>query len=231
MKRCPTCKRTFEDSLTYCLIDGSVLSAPFEEDEQDRDERATDVITESARTPPATEPAASPPQPTIAAAFAPPRSASPSTLSPAESKPVALIGLIGLVTVFYSVAIVILLMVNWELVSSLFGWLLIRRSPAFLMAIIGIIVALIRIRHHVRASLLAILALIVYVLEGLFFYLLTSSAITAMSKMKLSTGVSEWVYFFLYFVEDFVYAAVVILLVTAAFKGRNQFSTIKTKTI
>lgn len=30
MKSCPTCKRTFEDGLTYCLVDGSILSAPFD---------------------------------------------------------------------------------------------------------------------------------------------------------------------------------------------------------
>jgi hypothetical protein len=30
MKSCPTCKRTFEDNLTYCLIDGSILSPPFD---------------------------------------------------------------------------------------------------------------------------------------------------------------------------------------------------------
>jgi hypothetical protein len=30
MKSCPNCGRTFEDSLTFCLVDGSVLSAPFD---------------------------------------------------------------------------------------------------------------------------------------------------------------------------------------------------------
>lgn len=30
MKSCPTCNRTFEDTLTYCLVDGSILSAPFD---------------------------------------------------------------------------------------------------------------------------------------------------------------------------------------------------------
>lgn len=30
MKSCATCNRTFEDSFTFCLIDGSVLSAPFD---------------------------------------------------------------------------------------------------------------------------------------------------------------------------------------------------------
>lgn len=33
MKSCPACKRTFEDTLTFCLIDGSVLSAPDAPDE------------------------------------------------------------------------------------------------------------------------------------------------------------------------------------------------------
>lgn len=33
MKTCPVCKRTFEDNLTFCLMDGTVLSAPDEEDE------------------------------------------------------------------------------------------------------------------------------------------------------------------------------------------------------
>ncbi|HEY0320689.1 MAG TPA: hypothetical protein VGC66_07050 [Pyrinomonadaceae bacterium] len=32
MKRCPTCNRTFEDTFTFCLIDGSILSAPFDPD-------------------------------------------------------------------------------------------------------------------------------------------------------------------------------------------------------
>lgn len=30
MKSCPTCKRTFDDTLTFCLVDGSILSAPFD---------------------------------------------------------------------------------------------------------------------------------------------------------------------------------------------------------
>lgn len=30
MKSCPDCNRTFEDTMSFCLIDGSVLSAPFE---------------------------------------------------------------------------------------------------------------------------------------------------------------------------------------------------------
>ncbi len=30
MKSCPICNRTFEDDLTYCLVDGAILSAPYD---------------------------------------------------------------------------------------------------------------------------------------------------------------------------------------------------------
>jgi hypothetical protein len=37
MKQCPTCKRTFNDeTLTYCLADGSLLSAPYDPDATQR---------------------------------------------------------------------------------------------------------------------------------------------------------------------------------------------------
>lgn len=29
MKSCPTCERTFEDTFTFCLVDGGILSAPY----------------------------------------------------------------------------------------------------------------------------------------------------------------------------------------------------------
>src|SRR5437870_3943034 len=49
MKSCPTCNRTFEDTFTFCLADGSLLNAPF-------DPHATLVIPEPRQTePPPTE--------------------------------------------------------------------------------------------------------------------------------------------------------------------------------
>ena len=30
MKSCPTCNRTFEDDLTFCLVDGAILSSPYD---------------------------------------------------------------------------------------------------------------------------------------------------------------------------------------------------------
>ena len=222
MKRCPTCKRTFEDSLTYCLIDGSVLSAPFEEAEEEVDLLATEVLPENARTPTPTERMA-PPQATMAAAFEPvhARQTIPES-SATEATPVGLIACIGLVTVFYLGAILMLLVVKWESVSSYFGWALVRRTPIFAIALIGILVALVRMKHHLRVSLLTILALIIYAFQGMFFYLFTTVLIDFMAKMRLSPSVGEWVYFFVYFFEDFVFVMVIVLLVSAAYKGRNK---------
>jgi len=44
MKSCPTCHRTFEDTLTYCLVDGAVLSAPFDQAKSGPDSSATAVL-------------------------------------------------------------------------------------------------------------------------------------------------------------------------------------------
>src|SRR5581483_10927314 len=50
MKRCPTCPRTYpDDTLAFCLVDGSVLSAPY-------DPASTETSTPTPKTnPPATE--------------------------------------------------------------------------------------------------------------------------------------------------------------------------------
>jgi hypothetical protein len=48
MKSCPTCNRTFEDTFTFCLVDGSILSAPF-------DPHATLITPEPRQTEPPTE--------------------------------------------------------------------------------------------------------------------------------------------------------------------------------
>src|SRR2546423_11921306 len=64
MKSCLTCKRTFDDTAVFCLVDGSILSAPF-------DPEATPRIADHRNEPPRTEvmnpsPAQNPLQPTIA---------------------------------------------------------------------------------------------------------------------------------------------------------------------
>jgi hypothetical protein len=76
MKSCPTCNRTFEDSFTFCLIDGSVLSAPFDAQATKRIPVAR--ITKAPRTevlPPETEASPDNLVPTMRAPLLPPRHA------------------------------------------------------------------------------------------------------------------------------------------------------------
>jgi formylglycine-generating enzyme required for sulfatase activity len=47
MKSCPTCNRTFEDTMSFCLVDGSILSAPF-----DPNARQNQIITAEKKAPP-----------------------------------------------------------------------------------------------------------------------------------------------------------------------------------
>jgi hypothetical protein len=36
MKQCPTCNRTFADYVTFCIVDGAILSAPYDSEETQR---------------------------------------------------------------------------------------------------------------------------------------------------------------------------------------------------
>ncbi len=80
MKSCPTCNRTYPDNtLAFCLVDGSILSAPFDPEETKRihaprssDSTPTEVLNPAAM-PGITMPAPqSTPQPTILAPEPPP---------------------------------------------------------------------------------------------------------------------------------------------------------------
>jgi|SRR5947209_4119331 len=43
MKSCPMCNRTFEDTFTFCLVDGSILSAPFDPNVTQKSPNARDT--------------------------------------------------------------------------------------------------------------------------------------------------------------------------------------------
>jgi formylglycine-generating enzyme required for sulfatase activity len=91
MKRCPDCNRTFEDTMSFCLVDGSILSAPFDPNAagqpQARNEEpaATEILSGV----PNAAGLAAPPQKDKETHPAPPRIAVPTTeaQSPAETAP------------------------------------------------------------------------------------------------------------------------------------------------
>jgi hypothetical protein len=85
MKSCPTCNRTFEDTFTFCLIDGSILSAPF-----DPTKPAEQSTGETA--PPRTEvfsaPGESKPLPETKLASSPEANLQPTITSPFQPQPI-----------------------------------------------------------------------------------------------------------------------------------------------
>lgn len=91
MKSCPTCNRTFEDTMSFCLVDGSILSAPF-----DPNARQNQIITPEKPAPPTVMyPQTTPVEAATKASPEPPRTTPAETVAaptlhppgPAESGP------------------------------------------------------------------------------------------------------------------------------------------------
>jgi hypothetical protein len=103
-----------------------------------------------------------------------------------------------------------------------FVLMLVRRSPMLLLAIGGIVFALIRWKFSPRASLLTVIALVLFVLD-LFGFFIVLNFLPDLTRSILKTSKQlDWFYFFLYFFDDFIYALVLILLITAAYTQRAQ---------
>ena len=221
MKSCPTCARTFEDTLTYCLIDGSILSAPSDSGKRDEDRRATEILRSNE--PPADNQTAPPPEPTIPAiqpAAVPLVGArKPSIRS--EQKPVLLPWIIGGITLFLVFGIAFLAFLNGQAMAPTALLMLARRSPLFLLFLGGIIFAIVRKKRHPRVSLMTVLALIILTLEGVLFSFFVYWLPQLTMKMSLSAAALDWFFGVVFFCEDFVFAAVIILLVAATFIGRR----------
>ena len=100
-------------------------------------------------------------------------------------------------------------------------WMLVRRTPMFLLCLGGIVFAIIRWKRHPRVSLMTVLALVIYAVEAVLFTFLLYWLPNLTSTIHLSSTAMDWFYNVLFFCEDFVFAGVIILLVGAAFTGRS----------
>jgi hypothetical protein len=97
-----------------------------------------------------------------------------------------------------------------------------RRSPMLLLALAGTVVALIRWKRHPRVSLMTVIALVIYVIEAFLFSVFLYYLPDLIQTMHFSSKAIDWLYFFVFFFEDFVPALVILLLVAAAFSQRNS---------
>ena len=103
-----------------------------------------------------------------------------------------------------------------------------RRLPMLLFAIAAIIFALIRWKRNPRSSLMTSIAFAIYLIDFVIFnaFLYWFPEITR--TWRLSISAREWVDGVIFFLEDFVTAAIFLLLTFAAFTGRHKNQSTKT---
>lgn len=95
-----------------------------------------------------------------------------------------------------------------------------RRSPMLLLALGGIIFALLRWKRHPRVSIMTVSALIIYMIDAVMFQIFLHY-FPVMIRSIVSPKTVDWLYFFVFFFQDFIFAAITILLVAAAFSQRK----------
>ena len=96
-----------------------------------------------------------------------------------------------------------------------------RRSPMLLLALGGIIFAIVRWKLHPRVSLMTVIALVILLVEAFVFSILLYYIPELLRPMTLSSKAIDWLYFFVFFFEDFIPSLILVLLVGAAFSQRN----------
>jgi hypothetical protein len=200
MKRCPTCNREYDDELRFCLEDGTSL--------------VTDGVAPTVAAPTVVYPTSEAIPPTITQAARPDVPPLPHPLAETTYRVPASPDLPNSSA---SIPIVVGVVLGLELLFCLVGTVLsgifvVPRIPMMLFCLGGTILAMTRAKKYPTPSLMVSLAL------GLFLF----SSFTALAVAR---NVGN---FALYSASSvlhyFAYSGVIILLVAAAFLGRNSQS-------
>lgn len=101
-------------------------------------------------------------------------------------------------------------------------YLFLKKSLLLLLVLGGIGFAIARWKRHPRVSLMTVLALGLYLLETFTFAILYHWLPNFFYSLKLTAQNISTLESVLQVIDDFVYAAVLILLVVAAFSGRGR---------
>ncbi|HMH43582.1 MAG TPA: hypothetical protein VK557_08870 [Pyrinomonadaceae bacterium] len=99
--------------------------------------------------------------------------------------------------------------------------MLVRRLPMLLLFFGAMIWAIVRWKVHPRASLMVLIASFIYLLGGPFFTLFFYEFPAVMRILDVSTKTYRWLYSGVYFFENFILAAIILLIVGAAFSDRS----------
>lgn len=97
---------------------------------------------------------------------------------------------------------------------------MLQRTPLLLVILVGIIFALVRWKRHPQISFCATLGLVIYLFKHIVFAQLSYSIPGVMKAWNLSYAAANNMYTALSVASDLVFAAVVIILVVAAFSQR-----------
>jgi hypothetical protein len=86
----------------------------------------------------------------------------------------------------------------------------------------GIVFSIVRWKRHPKVSLLTLLGLAIYFLSTLFFIVLLHNVSGLHEALHMSYRQISYIQTMLFVLDDFAYAAVLIVLVAAAFTQRGQ---------
>ena len=107
------------------------------------------------------------------------------------------------------------------------GYLLLRRSVLLIVILAGLLLAIIRGKRHPRASLLAVLGLTFYLIDSYTFAFIFHYLPRWFDTLHVTSNNISFLDSVLQLIDDFGFAAVLILLVAAAFSQRRQIDPIE----
>ncbi len=216
VKRCPACSKVYDDvGLKFCLDDGTELVSTTAESETP----PTAVMSGSDDNVPETIEASTPVVP------APQHEIPPPIVPPSVAKRSLVPLLITIVVLLLIGAVILIAYMVLPAGDNIFSYFLTRtarRLPMLLLALGGIVFALMRWKLHPRASLITIVALGIYLVDMVVYTMILYWLPSIPGLRHMSASASRFFYSVVYFIEDMVFAVSLILLVAAAFTNRKR---------
>lgn len=214
--RCPECNRVYDDvGLKFCLDDGVELVSTTTESEA----LPTAVMSGSEDNVPETIEASAP------VVLSPQHEIPPPIVPPSVARQ-SLVPLLITIVVLLLIGVVILVaymaLPTGDNIFSYFLTRTARRLPMLLLALGGIVFAVMRWKLHPRASLMTVVALGIYLVDMVVYTLILYWLPSVVEPMRMSASASRFFYSVVYFVEDIVFAVTILLLVAAAFANRQS---------
>ena len=106
--------------------------------------------------------------------------------------------------------------------ASYFLLAFLRRLPMLILSVVGILFAVVRWKRHPKVSLITMSAFGIYLIDFVAYTSIRYWLPNAIPAMRLSDIGYTRLLTVISVLDDFVFAVIIILLVTAAFTGRRR---------